>query len=92
MNIIDILLVLSITNLITYQKIVREYIILKIFDINKYLDWNPVKRFFFNLISCSSCLGFHLAWIYELIKYGNIDFIYPLIIMYISYLIEKIIK
>ena len=86
MELITILVILAIANLITEQKIVRD-VVIKIFNPEFYLEWSKIKRFFFDMISCFSCLSFHVGWIYLLATshpFGFDYIIYPLVCMLIA--------
>jgi len=93
--IIDILLILAFTTLITEQVIGRRIVnyILN-FKPENYLQLNGTKRFFIDLLSCPVCTSFHIGYLYHLVVYGLTDlystFTYAMVSMVISSIIEKL--
>jgi hypothetical protein len=73
--IIDILIILAISNVFTEQKIGRT-VVNFLFNIKpeNFLYMRGFKKFFYELFSCWSCLSFHVAYIYYIIKYNVTDF------------------
>ncbi len=85
------LTVLALTNLFCEQSICRQPIN-RWFDSPNYRNFTHIKRFFYDLISCPSCLGFHLGWIYHLAFTGLIlpSLQFGLIVMFLYAVLEKL--
>ena len=63
-KILDLILILAFSNLITEQKIGRD-IILRFFNTENYLNWSKYRRFIFDALSCFQCFSvwISIAWL-----------------------------
>lgn len=86
----DILIIMAISNLITEQQIARRQII-KWFKPENYLGFSGYKRFFYDLLSCWTCLTVWLAPLYLLVSGAPIGLQYINITL-ISMLLVDIIQ
>lgn len=93
MTLLDGLTVMAISNLISEQKITRDFLHKYFYNTNNYLDWGGPKRFFYDMISCWSCLTFHVSWIWMAANQVELSLQYiwwPLIMMMIVDVVLKI--
>lgn len=70
-RLLDLVLILAISNLVTEQKIMRD-VVLRIFNVENYINFGRVKRFIFNGLSCNTCFSVWVSFIYLL--FNNILF------------------
>jgi hypothetical protein len=84
------LLIMAVANLITEQKIARD-VLNKIFKIEKYMEFGPVKKFIWDALSCGPCASFWIGLIgYTILGYSGLEAIkIGLIAMFIYAVIEK---